>query len=154
MERAASEIGGGWTLRSDKKGLVRSSAGFSVATEPFGGFDTLIIAGSTRRDEPTPGVVDFIRGSAQTASRIAAACTGAFVLAEAGLLDGRRATTHWFFARDLQARYPKLKVDLDRIFIIDGPIWTSAGVSASIDLALAMVEKDLGAEIARTVARK
>jgi transcriptional regulator GlxA family with amidase domain len=88
------------------------------------------------------------------ARRVASTCTGAFTLAEAGVLDGRRATTHWRFARDLQARYPKLKVEEDRIFIIDGPIWTSAGVTAGIDLALAMVEKDLGAEIARTVARK
>ena len=69
--------------------------------------------------------------------RVAAICTGAFVLAEAGLLDGRRATTHWDFARELQARFPKVKVEEDRIFIIDGPVWTSAGVTAGIDLALA-----------------
>src|SRR5262249_43707623 len=104
--------------------------------------------------EPTPGVVAFIRRNMRTSRRIAAPCTGAFALAAAGALDGRRATTHWLFARDLAARYPKLKVDADRIFIVDGPIWTSAGVTASIDLALAMVEKDLGADIARLVARK
>ncbi|MGC1304792.1 MAG: helix-turn-helix domain-containing protein, partial [Caulobacteraceae bacterium] len=81
-------------------------------------------------------------------------CTGAFVLAEAGLLDGRRATTHWAHARLLQTRAPKAKVDEDRIFINDRQVWTSAGMTAGIDLALAMVEDDLGAETARLVARK
>jgi transcriptional regulator GlxA family with amidase domain len=76
------------------------------------------------------------------------------VLAEAGLLDGRHVTTHWHFARDLQARYPDVKVDEDRIYIIDGTIWTSAGMTAGIDLALAMVENDHGRETARAVARK
>jgi transcriptional regulator GlxA family with amidase domain len=86
--------------------------------------------------------------------RVAATCTGAFILAEAGLLDGRRATTHWNRARDLQARFPKVKVEEDPIFIVDGPVWTSAGMTAGIDLALAMVEKDLGVDIARAVARQ
>ena len=144
------------TLLSETGGPVRSSAGFSVMTEAFGDtvFDTVIIGASTRLAEPTPGVVAFIRLSMRTARRIAAPCTGAFALAAAGALDGRRATTHWLFARELETRYPRLKLDADRIFIVDGPIWTSAGVSASIDLALAMVEKDLGAEIAHTVARR
>jgi transcriptional regulator GlxA family with amidase domain len=144
------------TLLSQGGGSVRSSAGFCVMTEKFGDdtFDTLIVGASTRLDEPTPAVVAFIRQSMNTARRIATSCTGAFALAEAGVLNGRRATTHWQFARELAARYPKLAVDADRIFVVDGPIWTSAGVTASIDLALAMVEKDLGAEIARAVARK
>jgi transcriptional regulator GlxA family with amidase domain len=76
------------------------------------------------------------------------------VLAEAGLLDGRRATTHWHRARELQAQFAKVKVEEDRIFIIDGPVWASAGMTAGIDLALAMIEKDLGADVARTVARQ
>jgi transcriptional regulator GlxA family with amidase domain len=76
------------------------------------------------------------------------------VLAEAGILDGRRATTHWAYARDLQARYPKITVEEDRIFVVDGPVWTSAGMTASIDLALGMVESDLGAEHARSVAKR
>jgi transcriptional regulator GlxA family with amidase domain len=144
------------TLLSQGGGSVRSSAGFCVMTEKFGDdtFDTLIVGASTRLDEPTPAVVAFIRQSMKTARRIATSCTGAFALAEAGVLNGRRATTHWQFARELAARYPKLAVDADRIFVVDGPIWTSAGVTATIDLALAMVEKDLGAEIARAVARK
>ena len=86
--------------------------------------------------------------------RVAATCISAFILAEAGLLDGRRATTHWNCARDLQTRFPKVKVEEDRIFIVDGPVWTSAGMAAGIDLALAMVEQDLGADVARAVARQ
>jgi len=86
--------------------------------------------------------------------RVTSICTGAFVLAEAGLLDGRRATTHWYYAQDLRRRFPNIKIEDDRIFIIDGPVWTSAGATAGLDLALAMVEKDLGAEAARSVARK
>jgi transcriptional regulator GlxA family with amidase domain len=81
-------------------------------------------------------------------------CTGAFALAEAGLLDGRRATTHWGFAQELQKRHPLVQVQPDRIFINDGPVWTSAGMTAGIDMVLALVEQDLGAEIARAVAKK
>jgi len=75
------------------------------------------------------------------------------MLAEAGLLDGRRATTHWYYARNMQRDYPRIAVEADRIFTTDGPIWTSAGMSAGVDLALALVENDLGAEIAREVAK-
>lgn len=89
-----------------------------------------------------------------SARRVAAPCTGAFSLAEAGVLNGRRATTHWAFARELQKQYPEIELDEDRIFIVDGPVWTSAGMTAGVDLALAMVEKDLGADTARAVARK
>jgi transcriptional regulator GlxA family with amidase domain len=102
----------------------------------------------------SPGLRAFLERSLQRSRRVASICTGAFILAEAGLLDGRRATTHWFYARDLQAQYPEVRMEEDRIFIADGPIWTSAGMSAGIDLALAMVEQDLGAEVARAVARK
>src|SRR5271156_3765998 len=144
------------TLLSETGGLVPCSTGFSVMTEPFGDavFDTLIVGATPRFYEPEPNVVAFIRQSLKTARRIAGPCTGAFLLAAAGALNGRRATTHWLFARELAARYPELTLDVDRIYIVDGPIWTSAGVTASIDLTLAMVEKDLGAEIAREVARK
>jgi transcriptional regulator GlxA family with amidase domain len=148
-------------LLSEQGGLVHSSAGFAVETEAFGNtdddqgmrFDTVIIGAGMQVEIPSPGLLDFIRHSVRTSRRVAAPCIGAFTLAEAGILDGRRATTHWAFARELQSRYPRLKVEEDRIFIIDGPIWTSAGMTAGIDLALAMIEKDLGAEIARAVAR-
>jgi transcriptional regulator GlxA family with amidase domain len=144
------------TLLSETGGPVPCSTGFSVVTEPFGDtvFDTLIVGAPKRLDDAMPNVVAFVRQNIKTARRVAGPCTGAFVLAEAGALNGRRATTHWLFARDLAARYPGLTLDADRIFIVDGPIWTSAGVTANIDLTLAMVEKDLGPEIARAVARK
>jgi transcriptional regulator GlxA family with amidase domain len=139
---------------SETGGSVRSSIGMSIATEPFddADLDTLIVS---RGSEPlTPGVLQFVQQAPERCRRVAATCIGAFTLAEAGLLDGRRATTHWRRARELQARFPKVKVEADRIFIIDGPIWTSAGMTAGIDLALAMVEQDRGADIARAVARQ
>jgi transcriptional regulator GlxA family with amidase domain len=143
-------------LLSETGGATRSSIGMGIVAEPFDdtNFDTLIIGGGTAIEPSTPGLIEFVRQGLGRYRRVAATCTGAFILAEAGLLDGRRATTHWYHARDLQARYPKVKVEEDRIFIVDGPVWTSAGMTAGIDLALAMVEKDLGADVARAVARK
>jgi transcriptional regulator GlxA family with amidase domain len=142
---------------SENGGLVRSSLGIALQTERFSGraFDTLIVNG-TEDGSPntTPGMLNFIRRGLKNARRVTSICTGAFILAEAGLLDGRRATTHWYYARELQARFPKVKLEEDRIFIIDGPVWTSAGATAGLDLALAMVEKDLGTEAARSVAKK
>jgi transcriptional regulator GlxA family with amidase domain len=143
-------------LLSETGGPIRSSIGFSLVTEPFNNanFDTLMVGGSAVAGSLTPGVIKFLRRALTRSRRVASTCTGAFVLAEAGLLDGRRATTHWHRARDLQARFPMVKVEEDRIFIVDGPVWTSAGMTAGIDLALAMIEKDLGADVARAVARK
>lgn len=143
-------------LLSEMGGPIPSSIGVRVETEPFGdaNFDTLIVGGGTAIEPPTPGLLDFVRQGIGRFRRIAATCTGAFMLAEAGLLDGRRATTHWFYGRTLQAQFPKVKVEEDRIFINDGPIWTSAGLTAGIDLALAMVEANLGADAARAVAKK
>ena len=143
-------------LLSETGGPIRSSIGISVMTEPLDDtdFDTLMVGGSTVVGSLTPGVIKFLRQALEQSRRIASTCIGAFVLAEAGLLDGRRATTHWYRARDLQARFPKVRVEEDRIFIIDGPVWTSAGMTAGIDLVLAMIEKDLGANVARAVARK
>src|SRR6201999_2260648 len=110
--------------------------------------------GATTPMPSTSGLIAFMRDAPKRHRRIAAVCTGAFILAEAGLLDGRRATTHWLHARDLQERYPKVQMEEDRIFIIDGNVWTSAGMTAGIDLALAMAEKDHGAETARSIAQK
>jgi transcriptional regulator GlxA family with amidase domain len=142
---------------SESGGLVRSSVGVELRTDRFSrrAFDTLIVLGN--EDAPattTPGLLNFIRRGLKQSRRVTAICTGAFILAEAGLLRGRRATTHWYYARELQRRFPEIKVEDDRIFIIDGPIWTSAGATAGLDLALAMVEKDLGSEVSRSVAKK
>lgn len=142
---------------SESGGPVSSSLGARLETERFNDDtgDTLLVGGgSTSRETSSPALVEFVRTASQTHRRIASICTGAFVLAEAGLLDGRRATTHWAHARELQKRFSKAKVEEDRIFVNDGPIWTSAGMSAGIDLALALVENDFGAEVAKSVARK
>ncbi|WP_042878192.1 GlxA family transcriptional regulator [Cupriavidus necator] len=143
-------------LLSEHGGPVTSSAGFSVATEPFGRrrFDTVLVVGDNEIIETPEAVIAFLRRAARTSRRMASTCTGAFNLAQAGLLDGRRATTHWFFAARLRQEYPNVKLEEDRIFIVDGPVWTSAGMTACIDLALALVEKDLGPDCARQVARK
>ena len=140
-------------------GPVVSSLGMTVDTRPATTrvtIDTWMLAGvgnPVEQHTPEP-VLEFVRRAVPRARRMASICTGAFVLAEANLLDGRRATTHWAFARDMQRRHPAIQVEDDRIYIVDGPIWTSAGMTAGLDLALAMVEKDLGAEIARSVAHK
>jgi transcriptional regulator GlxA family with amidase domain len=141
---------------SETGGCVTTSIGMSVVSEAFGhpAYDTVIVGGGTQVQEPSPALVAFMRKAAASSRRIASICTGAFVLAEAGLLDGKRATTHWQCGRQLQARYPKVKVDEDRIFIVDGAVWTSAGMSAGVDLALGMVERDYGPDLARLVAKQ
>lgn len=141
---------------SEHGGPVATSLGVSIETAPLstGDFDTIIVAASTDLGPSSPAILEFLRqAEAGAARRVVGACTGAFVLAEAGLLDGRRATTHWGYARELQARYPKIKVEMDRIFIGDRNVWTSAGMTAGIDLSLALVEDDLGADVARSIAR-
>ena len=143
-------------LLSEHGGPVPSSGGFSISTEPFDRrrFDTILVGGDNNIVPASSGLISFLRAAARTSRRVGATCTGAFALAEAGLLNGRRATTHWYYALELQRTYPEVKVEQDCIFIIDGPVWTSAGMTAGIDLALALVEKDLGADIARQVAKK
>jgi transcriptional regulator GlxA family with amidase domain len=135
---------------------VLPTGGPAVITEPFDdrSFDTVVFAGGDPDDTSvSPTLLAFARHSAATARRIASICTGAFVLGEAGLLDGRRATTHWIYARALSARFPNVRVEEDRIYVVDGPVWTSAGMTAGIDLALALVEADLGPDLARSVAQ-
>jgi transcriptional regulator GlxA family with amidase domain len=142
---------------SENGGPIRSSTGMTIETEVFDNraFDTLIVAGHPNTAlASSPGLLTFLRRRQKTTRRVASVCVGAFILAEAGLLDGRRATTHWVHARELQNKYPKVKMDEDRIFTIDGSVWTSAGMTAGIDLALAMVEEDLGGDVARSVAQK
>jgi len=143
-------------LLSEEGGSIPSSLGMMLNTRAFSddSFDTLLVGGLLVPAPSSVRLVDFVRAAHGRSRRLAAICTGAFILAEAGLLDGRRATTHWAYAGDLKTRFPMVKVEEDRIFIIDGPVWTSAGMSAGIDLALGMIKKDFGAELARSVARK
>ncbi|QWW67190.1 GlxA family transcriptional regulator [Rhizobium sp. WYJ-E13] len=141
---------------SETGGPIANSLGMIVETEAFGdpAFDTLIVTGAPDIKLPNEAEAKFIRAALAATRRLASICTGAFLLADAGVLDGRRATTHWYLARELQNRYPEIRMEEDRIYIIDGSVWTSAGMTAGVDLALAMVEKDHGLEIARAVARK
>ncbi len=142
---------------SEFGGTVRSSSGIGVDSLPLSDdtqVDSWLVAGVlTPVEEPaSAGIVHFLQTTALQARRIAGVCTGAFVLAQAGLLDKKRATTHWAHARSLLQLHPDIQLEDDRIFIIDDRIWTSAGMTAGLDMALGMVEKDLGAEIARAVA--
>ena len=142
-------------LVSESGERMANSLGTTMDTEPMGvhSYDTLVLGAGMQTVPPTPRTLAFLRETATSTRRIASICVGAFTLAEAGLLDGRRATTHWAYAQELQERFPKVKVEMDRIFIADGPIWTSAGMTAGIDLALGLVERDMGKEIARATAR-
>lgn len=144
------------TLLSEQGGLVQSSAGFGVDTEAFDQrrFDTLLILGDNVVRPASPGLIQYMRDASPLTRRVGSICTGSAALAEAGLLCGRRVTTHWAHAPDLQRLYPDITVDEDRIFINDGPVWTAAGMSACIDLALALVESDLGSDITRLVSRQ
>ncbi|MGI4841527.1 MAG: GlxA family transcriptional regulator [Janthinobacterium lividum] len=144
------------TLLSEQGGLVQSSAGFGVDTKAFDQrrFDTLLILGDNVVRPASPGLIQYMRDSSPLTRRVGSICTGSAALAEAGLLSGRRVTTHWAHAQDLQRLYPDITVDEDRIFINDGPVWTAAGMSACIDLALALVESDLGSDITRLVSRQ
>jgi len=116
--------------------------------------DLLLVPGGEGARRRDPDVVAWLRDNAPRARRLASVCTGAFLLAEAGLLDGRRVTTHWAHCQDLAAQYPDITVDPDPIFIKDATLATSAGVTAGIDLALALVEDDLGRDVALAVARQ
>jgi transcriptional regulator GlxA family with amidase domain len=140
-------------------GSVTASAGVGLATAPLPPaatpVDTLIVAGGQGVEAASadPGLVDWVREHALQARRVASVCTGAFLLATSGLLDGRRAATHWSLCADLGRRFPAIRVEPDPIFVCDGSVWTSAGVTAGIDLALALVEQDLGRTVALAVAR-
>lgn len=141
---------------SEQGGAIPNSFDIAIQTRALARqkLDTLIVIGLLHPMPTGPGLIRQLRRLAAASRRTASVCTGAFLLGEAGLLDGRRVTTHWLYARELQKQFPEVHVEEDRIFIIDGPIWTSAGMSAGVDLALGMIEKDFGAELARTVAQK
>jgi transcriptional regulator GlxA family with amidase domain len=134
---------------------LRISADVSLTNAQARGLDTLIAGGGMNIREAMADrrLLDGLRRLSAGARRTCSVCTGAFLLGKAGLLRGRRATTHWAFCAELAQRYPETSVEPDRIFVRDGAITTSAGVSAGIDLALALVQDDHGAELARSVAR-
>jgi transcriptional regulator GlxA family with amidase domain len=144
-----------------RAGVVRASSGLGLVAaralrQVRGELDTLLVAGgigtpAAMRDEV---LVAALRRLAPRLRRIGSVCTGAFILAEAGLLDGRRATTHWEWCDALAARFPRVQVDRDPIFVRDGNVYTSAGVTAGMDLALALVEEDHGRALALEVARQ
>jgi transcriptional regulator GlxA family with amidase domain len=137
---------------------IPTDAGYAMAPagaleDVDGPIDTLIVAGGEGARTAAPETVAQVARLARSARRVASVCTGAFVLADAGLLDGRRVTTHWAYADELSARCPAATVDAEPIFVFDGPIRSSAGVTAGMDLALALVEEDHGARVALTIAR-
>jgi transcriptional regulator GlxA family with amidase domain len=137
-------------------GRIESSSGHVMAAGPLGDdrFDTIVVSGGEvdRSMDALREIVGWLGATA--ARRIASVCSGAYLLAEAGLLDGRRATTHWRNGDDFARRYPKVTLDAERIYIRDGAVWTSAGISAGIDLALGLIEDDLGPDVARRTAQQ
>jgi len=139
-------------------GPVMSSSGVQLIAEKFTrkAVDTLIVAGGrgTREASASPKTVKFIRDTADRARRTTSVCSGAFLLAESGLLNNRRATTHWERASEFARTYPQVLLESDRIFTRDGKVWTSAGISAGIDLALALVAEDLGEDVAKRAAQQ
>lgn len=138
---------------------VRSSSGVALASTPASiqpACDTLMVMGGdgVRIATEDTATLDFVRGQAAFTRRLTSVCSGAFILAAAGLLDGRRATTHWSRTRSFMAAFPKVRLEPDRIFIRDGHVWTSAGITAGIDLALALIAEDLGETVARRTAQQ
>lgn len=135
---------------------LRFSTNCTLAEATSRPYDTLLVAGGrgARRASHDERISKAVIRAAKRARRITSVCTGAFVLAAAGFLNGRRATTHFAHCAELRERFPEITVDPDPIFVRDGPVWTSAGVTAGIDLALALVEEDLGAKVALQVARQ
>jgi transcriptional regulator GlxA family with amidase domain len=138
---------------------VRSSSGVVLTARGLrwdAALRTLIVVGGqgVRAAARCPRTLAFLRDAARRGCRIASVCSGAYVLAEAGLLDGRRATTHWRHTRHFCATYPQVRLEPDQIYVRDGEVWSSAGISAGIDLALAMVVEDFGEEIAQAAARQ
>lgn len=146
---------------STERGLISTTSGLGVKGQWFyrdvrGPVDTLLMVGGNTvengiKDED---VLGWLRKMAKGVRRLGSICTGAFLLAEAGLLDGRRATTHWRYCDTFERRYPKVMLDPNPIFVRDGNIYTSAGVTAGMDMALALVEEDLGSAVALQVARE
>src|SRR5262249_14768289 len=150
VEGAAAEPGPLRTTRRLSVGADRSFASIR------GAVDTLLVVGGegASRASQDAALVGWGSRAAGRSRRVASVCTGAFVLGAAGLLDGRRATTHWRSCDELARRFPSVTVDPDPIFVRDGDVWTSAGVTAGMDLALALVDDDLGRDVALMTARQ
>ena len=142
-----------------ESGPIRSSSGVRllpdlVVGEAMQRLNTLLVAGAPHASRVilSASTLQWVRSTARVAKRYGSVCTGAFILAAAGLLDGRRVTTHWAAARQLQQAYPRVTVEEDALYVRDGKVRTSAGVTAGLDLALSLVEEDLGREVATSVA--
>ena len=150
------------TVISAVKGPIVSSSGLRIFPDAVMGvdrlpaFDTLLVAGAPHFADmiPDPSLLDWLRRETKRARRFGSVCSGALILAAAGLLDGRRATTHWAVAHRMAELFPKVKLEIDAIHVRDGALRTAAGVTAGLDLALALVEEDLGREIAKKVASR
>jgi transcriptional regulator GlxA family with amidase domain len=161
FEVASHLVPGAYPLRlgATQPGPVRSSSGVALEAEalpPPSRLGTLLVAGGdgTNAARDDASLIEFLRGAGRRAPRVASVCSGALLLAEAGLLDGKRATTHWCRVAQLKSEYPAVRVEGDRIWVRDGRVWTSAGISAGIDLALALIAEDHGPPVARDVARQ
>jgi transcriptional regulator GlxA family with amidase domain len=147
------------TLASTTGEPVPAESGLQLGTDPLPAvgtaIDTLVLPGGhgSRAASADPVLLEWVRATAPRCRRVATVCSGTFIGAASGLYDGRRVTTHWARAHELQEAYPALTVDPDPIYLRDGRYWSSAGVTAGIDLALALVQEDLGVEVAQTVAR-
>jgi transcriptional regulator GlxA family with amidase domain len=141
--------GGGHTPSS-------AAAGFATEDLSLSDWDTILVSGgdATKALSEFAEIVTWLQRAAPGARRVTSVCSGAYFLAEAGLLDGRRATTHWSTTDHFARRYPKIRLEADRIFIRDGSVWTSGGITAGIDLTLALIEDDLGPEVARRTAQQ
>lgn len=160
FEIASRFVPGAYALQlvARDPGPVTSSSGVQVLAAPMTSapLDTLLVAGGEGARGPAicARTLDWVRSTAAQARRTASVCSGAYILAEAGLLDGRRATTHWQRCPDFARRYPRVRLEPDRIFVRDGDVWSSAGITAGIDLSLALVADDHGEELARAVAQQ
>ncbi|MDN7585740.1 GlxA family transcriptional regulator [Burkholderia seminalis] len=140
---------------SPSGGPIPGNTGLSIDTKPIGRrtFDTIVFVGGDIAPMQMSENIAAAKKLAARTARVASVCTGAFLLAETGSLDGLKAATHWRYAALMQSRFPRIKVDGDSIYVVDGRVWTSAGIASGIDLALGIIEKDMGAEVARAVSR-
>jgi transcriptional regulator GlxA family with amidase domain len=157
---AGRMTGGGYDIRllSETGGEVASSARVRMVAEPLDeqAYDTIMVAGGVGVDDVAglAATIGWVRRRAGDVRRVSSVCSGSLLLAEAGLLEGKRATTHWSRTDEFTRRFPNVRLEPDRIFVREGEVWTSAGITAGIDLALALIEDDYGAKVARAVAQQ